>query len=277
MTVERVSAGNALALIGDFRPGVGVNLASSLPGIVWGGTVPAGSYVIGGDENAFEGFDEQEITLLQEFCLSKFPVTNAQFQCFIDAVDRDSNKWWSGIPEDEKKWDDMKFLFANHPRVNVSWFQAKAFCNWLSDKLGYKLDLPHEYEWEVAARYPDGRFFPWGGELAIDKANIDEGGIGQTTAVGVYPGGKQHALELFDLTGNVWEWCCNKFKKPNESCSGKVQADNGAESRAMRGGAWNDIGDLARSASRDFGLPTNRFEFVGFRVVRRYELKEPEQ
>ncbi|MCB0203009.1 MAG: SUMF1/EgtB/PvdO family nonheme iron enzyme, partial [Anaerolineae bacterium] len=144
--------------------------------------------------------------------------------------------------------------YANRPRENVSWYQATAFCRWLSEKLGEAIRLPHEEEWEVAARYPDGNSYPWGNNWDSDKANTNKSGINQTTAVGLYPQGQNPELDLYDLSGNVWEWCQNKRNDPKDSA-----VDASGASRSLRGGSF--IYDLysARAAYRDFDL--------GFRVV----------
>ena len=163
----------------------------------------------------------------------------------------------------------QKFPFTNHPRENVSWYQAVAFCRWLGDKLGAVVALPHEHEWEVAARYPDNRFFPWGNEFAADKANIDVGdaAVEQTTTVGLYPAGQNRKLGLHDLGGNVWEWCSNKYAELEET----VVDDSGAR-RVLRGGSW--YGNLlnARAMARVNDYPVARYNFFGFRVIHRIVL-----
>ncbi len=126
--------------------------------------------------------------------------------------------------------------------------------------------LPHEVEWEVAARWPDGRFYPWGNTFDSHKANTREAGISLTTAVGLYPSGRNEALELYDLSGNVWEWCRNRYDKP-ESDLATDEVDISSDSRALRGGSWNRDQDLARAAARDCFDPGNRFDVNGFRVV----------
>ncbi|MCP4427937.1 MAG: formylglycine-generating enzyme family protein, partial [Chloroflexi bacterium] len=184
----------------------------------------------------------------------RYPITNAQFQCFVTASDVDEPAWWEDIPDREKQFDEPRFPYDNHPRETVSWYQAVAFCRWLSSKLGYEVDLPHEYEWEVAARYPDGRFHPWGNEFNTDRANTDKSGIGQTTAVGMYPSGQNPALGLYDLSGNVWEWCVNKY-------------DEGEDWRVLRGGSWYVNQGGARAAYRDPDFPDARLNDNGVRVV----------
>ena len=156
----------------------------------------------------------------------------------------------------------------------MSWYQAVAFCRWLSDKLGEEIDLPHEYEWEVAARYPDGRFYPWGNDFDATKANTNEGGLSQTTAVGIYPDGANPTLKLYDLSGNVWEWCRNKYDKPDETWMDKDPVDRSGDRRTLRGGSWLGNSDLARAASRHFNHPAYRDNFLGFRVVVRRPSQE---
>ena len=134
----------------------------------------------------------------------------------------------------------------------VAWYQAVAFCRWLSDRLGYEVRLPHEYEWEVAARYNDGRKYPFGEEIDENKANYDSS-VGQTTAVGMYPQGIQLNLGVYDLSGNVWEWCQNKVDNPAET-----DVDDSGESRVLRGGSWNFLDYNVRAANRHYNTPNSR-------------------
>jgi formylglycine-generating enzyme required for sulfatase activity len=256
---------------------VGLDRETGLPDIAWGGEVPAGTYKIGGQY----GFEVHDVPIEQPYRLSRYPITNAQFQCFLDAPDWDNPAWWKDIPPDEVKFAEPAFPYANHPRERVSWYQALAFCRWLNDKLrrgllqheelaagAYELQLPHEYEWEVAARWPNEdvheRLYPWGDEFEIERANTREGAIGQTTAVGLYPSGKNRALELYDLSGNVWEWCRNNYIDPEDD-----QIDDSGDSRVVRGGSWINNQNYARAAYRNNYNPDNRNDNLGFRVVAR--------
>ena len=268
---DRGLAGQVLAELGDDRLGVGLIEKDGMliPEIGWGEEVPAGTYEIGGDGGAYSSFDKQKVQIERPYHLSRYPITNAQFQCFIDAPDRDDPEWWEGIPSQERIFDEPAFSYANHPRETVSWYQAIAFCRWLSDRLGEGVDLPHEYEWEAAARYPDSRFYPWNGDFDADKANTGEGGIGQTTAVGMYPNGRNAALDLYDLSGNVWEWCRNKYEKPNDKWVGKDPVDRSDAGRVLRGGSWFFSQDFARAAYRSYFAPDDRNYDLGFRVVVR--------
>ena len=263
--VKRAEAGRALGRwLEDTRPGVGLKPETGLPDIVWGEEVPAGTYP----------YQKTKVQIAQPYRFSRYPITYAQFQCFVAAEDFADGRWWAGMPEEVQDWDGSNYLvqeigeqafpYANNPRETVSWNQAIAFCRWLSDKLGYKIDLPTEQEWEVAARWPDNRTYPWGDEFEAEKANTEEGGIGQTTAVGLYPSGKNTMLKLYDLSGNVWEWCRNKYDNPDDDT-----VDDSNDWRALRGGSWFDNAFYARAACRDNLYPGGRFNFYGFRVVVR--------
>ncbi|MBE2197393.1 MAG: SUMF1/EgtB/PvdO family nonheme iron enzyme [Anaerolinea sp.] len=247
----------------DNRPGVGFVLRNGLkiPDIAWGEEVSAGKHVIGGDKEAWRSFNERPVTIQYPYRLARYPVTNAQFACFVTAPDFGDGRWWHGLPDKERQVDDTYFPpYANGPREKVSWYQAVAFCRWLSDKLGYMVELPHEYEWEVAARWPDNRLYPWGNEFDAAKANTSVGNnVGQPTAVGIYPASE---LGLYDLSGNVWEWCRNKDKKWDEE-----QVDDSNNWRVLRGGSWDKSQNFARAACRNAVVPGNRNGYDGFRVV----------
>ncbi|MCA9987496.1 MAG: formylglycine-generating enzyme family protein, partial [Anaerolineales bacterium] len=270
---DRALAGQVLASLGDPRQGVGVVQRNGtwVPDIAWGEEVPAGAYEVGGDRQAYKGLDRQNIAIERPYRLSRYPITNVQFDSFLEAGDRNNAEWWAGIPEREQSFRDPAFPFANHPRETVSWYQAVVFCRWLTDKFrsalppGAEITLPHEYEWEVAARWPDGRAYPWGETFSENCANTQESGIGQTTAVGSYPAGRHAELNLDDMGGNVWEWCQNPIEKSEEREFDIIDTS----SRALRGGSWGANNISARAAYRANYAPDSRDVSVGFRVVLR--------
>jgi formylglycine-generating enzyme required for sulfatase activity len=143
----------------------------------------------------------------------------------------------------------------------VSWFDATAFCRWLSARLGAEVRLPDEWEWQWAAQSARPEYaYPWGPEWRDGLANTYESGIGRTTAVGMHPGGRS-LQGVYDLAGNVWEWCRNQYENPGDTDPG------GDGSRVLRGGSWNDGRDSARAGNRDDYHPDGRVDDLGFRVV----------
>ena len=148
---------------------------------------------------------------------------------------------------------DQAFKYANHPRERVSWYDAVAFCRWLSDKLGTEVSLPSEQQWEKVARGWDGRVYPWGNEYIPGYANINEtvgnsgpNNLQMTSAVGMYPqGASPSPYHVMDMSGNVWEWCQNEYDKPSH-----IQLA-GNETRVLRGGRGSilDVTCAARTAT----------------------------
>jgi len=164
---------------------------------------------------------------------------------------------------------DQAFKYANHPRERVSWYDAVAFCRWLSDKLGTEVSLPSEQQWEKVARGWDGRVYPWGNEYIPGYANIDEtedevwiNYLQATSAVGMYPQGASPS-GVMDMSGNVWEWCLNEYRN-----AANVQL-TGNETRAPCGGSWNSNQADARCWCRNRYSPNDRLSLIGFRVVVR--------
>jgi Sulfatase-modifying factor enzyme 1/TIR domain len=250
--IERADAARKLAELGDTRAGVGLQ-PNGLPDIAWC-TVPAGEFI----------FQDSARLTLPTFYAARYLVTYEQFQAFVDAPDGFYNKkWWEGLAKREMQPGQQTFKFGNHPRENVSWYDAVAFCRWLSAKLGYPVRLPTDQEWEKVARGPDGRLYPWGNDFASGYANIDEsiyGNIGsfylgRTTAVGIYPQGASPYGAL-DISGNVWEWTLT-----DRDGAGK------SEHRIARGGSWHeDQGNATAPFYMEFDAGL-RFDAAGFRVV----------
>ncbi len=211
---------------------------------------------------------------LPDFTIARYPVTNAQFQCFIEDGGYADGRWWAGLtghPEPEQgRWNT-----PNHPRETVSWYEAVAYTRWLTAKLqeygmlpeAMTVRLPTEQEWEKAARGSKAREFPWGDAYQSGHANIDETwdiagtfNLGQTTAVGIYPLGAS-PYGLLDMAGNVWEWCLNEYRQPERT------GTKGDEPRVRNGGSWNSGQVHVRGACRYFEIPFLCNYGLGFRLV----------
>ena len=277
---RRLAIGDELEGLGDPRPGVGLD-RNGLPAIDWV-AIPPGHFE----------YQQGEALELPGFWMARYPVTNRQFQAFIAAGGYEVAPGWLSktrqaltkltgreVESGTDGWRNLRqrqpeasrWQQGNRPRTNVDWYEAVAFTRWLGARLGLPegaLRLPTETEWERAARGAAGRVYPWGNEYRPGHANVDEraGQAGpwylqQTTAVGVYPhGAAPEGVE--DLSGGVWEWCLNRFEDP-----GDTRVDASGAPRALRGGSWFDVPDIARAGARHWNLPDYRFGNIGFRVL----------
>ena len=265
MPEARAAIGRALGRLGlDDRKGVGLG-SDGLPDIDW--------VQIAGGEFLYQ---EGERRTCEPFRISRYPITHAQFQAFLDADDGyTDDRWWTGFDNPVREPAEARWPIANHPRETVSWFEAIAFCGWLTTRsresglIGAheEIRLPTEWEWERAARGTDGRLYPWGDNYHSGYANIDEavGDVGphvlnQTSPVGIYPQIASHE-GLCDMAGSVWEWCLNEYHKPDQISRG------GSEFRVLRGGCWLDYKGNARADCRAYLLPLNQYDRDGFRVL----------
>lgn len=309
---ERAEAGNVLAQLGDPRAGViphpspllqkereqsppldkgrdrvGLNLLFC--------EIPAGDFLMGDTLDNWGGGREFTYTKLDKpYFITRYPITNAQFDAFLKADDGFKNSaWWNGLARTDNQRVPLKqggvFDLPNHPVVKVTWYQAVAFCRWLNEKLqvlGFKLQvwregkpeplvrpssfvvrLPTEAEWEKAARTRDGRKYPWGNDITTEHANYSDTDISATSAVGCFPKG-QNPYGVLDLSGNVWEWCATKWVKDYSNYS--QQEDNlleGDSRRVVRGGSFYSFVRVVRCAIRFKFNPDLLLRYPGFRVV----------
>jgi formylglycine-generating enzyme required for sulfatase activity len=209
--------------------------------------------------NHFEG--PQHRVEVPEFLMGKYPVTQAQYQAIMGE-------------------NPSRFSGTNNPVEKVSWHQAKAFCKRLSEKTGREYRLPSEAEWEYVCRAGTTTPFHFGETITTDLANYDgnyiygKGKKGKyrrkTTPVGSFP---PNAFGLYDLHGNVREWCEDVWHEnyegaPNDGSAWLTRGNH--NNRVRRGGSWYSYPRLCRCASRGRDLPfiVNAYDGVlGFRVV----------
>lgn len=189
------------------------------------------------------------------FSIGRFPVTNGEYSAFLDAIGGEQPE---SIRSEEPR---------NHPVWGVTFEQALAYAAWLGGVLGKTCRLPHEAEWEYAARGSSGREYPFGQTFDPGLCNTIESGIGHTTPVDAYPKGTSE-FGVFDLAGNVEEWTMD-FYAPYPG--GVLVEDELVRAlgpyRVLRGGSFSRGGDLARCARRHGPLPSLEFRFIGFRVA----------
>lgn len=221
-------------------------------------------------------YGERKRTLiLPVFAIAKYPITYSQFQLFIDDGGFTDDRWWEGLADRPDGPGEQAWKINDHPREQVSWYDSIAFCRWLSWKLGgsYDIDkvaawavrLPVEFEWEKAARGVDGRVYPWGNDFDQNKCNTSESDDKRTSSVMEYPQGMS-SYGVFDMVGNIWEWCLTEYYEPRKIIGGKSLRSN--HRRALRGGSWLVNQDFARVWSRSWFFPINRDNDLGFRIMR---------
>jgi formylglycine-generating enzyme required for sulfatase activity len=194
--------------------------------------------------------------------VAKYPVTTIQYRAFLEAEDGYRQElWWEQLAEHKSDPGQQRYMVSNRPVENVSWYDAVAFCRWLSDKLGYEIRLPTEWEWQQAASGGDQtKEFPWGATWNTQLANTLESGLNRTTAVGMYPQGKSRD-DVLDLSGNVWEWCLNT---DNTSEGTIIESTS---DRAARGGSCRYDQHSATVSARYSFSPSTRSSELGFRLV----------
>jgi formylglycine-generating enzyme required for sulfatase activity len=204
---------------------------------------------------------------ISEFEIGKYPVTNAQYVEFIDAPDGYCKVDWWDFSVHALNWRKThpegvcpKPVGYDHPCVNVCWYEAVAYCRWLSEKTGKSISLPTEQQWQRAAQGDDGRLFPWGNTFDPERCNTKETGMRLTMPVTQFPNGAS-PYGVFDMAGNVWEWCIN-----NEY-SGSDRNTSEDENRVIKGGAF--ISPYKRASCRFFYSlnPQCRYDSIGFRLV----------
>lgn len=234
----------------DDRPGVGLD-AEGLPDILWV-PVAAGRVELKNGQGTFD---------VPGFKMARYPVTWQQFEAFVTAADGYTNEhWWHGLDR-PTEYRPARWRAPNAPREMVSWFEAVAFCRWLSHQRGQTIRLPTEEEWQLAATGGDpSRVYPWGQAYVDGLANCHDSSyyLGRTSAVGIYPDGEHDGIA--DLSGNVWEWTATAI-------DAKRRRDQTGGYRVLRGGSWLNDRDDALSANRLRLDPLNRLNIIGFRVL----------
>ena len=352
----RLQAGFTLGRIGDprFQPQIINGVKVIVPMLV---QVPSGRYTIGSvddDADAYDNEHPQHTVDLPAFEISKWPVTNAEFKCFMDGggyhdeqhwttklakrwlrgedvaggqfatwleiwrVLRNTPKWKEQIkrtgpysPEQLKWfeyiaslvekdwmtaqvgpqlsaksrerpafWTDADRNNPSQPVVGITWFEANAYCAWLSGVTGRDYRLPTEVEWEAAARGlalplsasekgsgTGVRVYPWGDDWNVSRANTIEGRVQKASPVGAYAaaGGTQ-LFDAGDQSGNVYEWT-NTIYGPYSAEITDYEFPEAEGERTVRGGSWDSLRRGARCAARGRLIPVYFNDSIGFRVV----------
>ena len=241
--------------------------------------IPAGEFLMGSnDEDANASEKPVHPVYIDTFYMDKYPVTNAQYKVFLDACPQ----WQkNNIHEDYHNGDYLRTWNRNnypkgktdHPVVNVSWYTAMAYAQWIGKR------LPTEAEWEKAARGGlDEKTYPWGDQLNTIVANYGKY-IGGTTPIGGY---LPNDYGVYDMAGNVWEWCLDEYdrnlhkKLPPRNYDAEANSIseiinnflNIKTSRVLRGGSWASSPKALKVAYCGAAPPTLTYNSYGFRCVR---------
>jgi sulfatase modifying factor 1 len=259
--------------------------------------IPAGKFMMGSPEGEKDRSEDEawhEVTMGKAFYMGITAVTVDQFSAFVKdtglKTDAENEGTSFGFEITDGKlamntvsggsWRNPSFdQKGNHPVVQVSWNDARAFCDWLSKKTGMRVDLPTEAQWEYSCRAGTRTAYPWGDNPDEGKGwancrdqslkkklpNVpstwtfftwDDGFIYTSPVASFKPNG----FGLYDMTGNTWQWCQDRY--------GDYEKGAGASSlRVLRGGAWSGRPLACRSACRFASYPNIRRGDSGFRVV----------
>ena len=227
--------------------------------------IPSGRFVMG-SEDAGAQPNESPLTpvVLSCYYMARLPITNVQYEMFAPSHAAKRAPWADG----------------RHPVLYVSWDEAQAFCQWLTNRERKIYRLPTEAEWEFGARGTDGRIFPWGSWSSVghfanfadartnfpwrDSA-IDDG-FAETAPVGSFPRGAS-PFGIEDLSGNVFEWCLDTYEPYKGKEVLNPRAAQKSRQRVYRGGSWKSRMSSLRATARAFNEPAYLANDVGFRVV----------
>jgi formylglycine-generating enzyme required for sulfatase activity len=241
--------------------------------------IPAGKFVMGSPETETDRDPNEiqhEVEITRPFYIGVHEVTQRQWKAVR----------MGGKPH----FDESRFAGPDHPMENIEWREAVMFCNELSalpaeESAGRKYRMPTEAEWEYACRAGATTAFHYGDSLASSQANFNGGYpygdakkgkyLRMTQQVGSY---EPNDFGLFDMHGNVAEWCSDFYGKdyyktsPAQDPSGSEKSDAlpddfGDFYRVVRGGCWLDDGVACRSAYRFRAMETNKYRLIGLRVV----------
>ena len=240
--------------------------------------LPVGTFLMGSDDPALKGACRpQHQVAVGPYCTARFPVTNADYQRFIDD-NFDYDVPFSPMRYAQRyNWDRRSRTYPRgregHPVVLVTWTDALAYCRWLTEVTGYCCRLPTEAEWEKAASWDPAmgraRQYPWGDEFDEARCTVDAHGALRldTTPVGQFGAEGDSPYGLSECAGNVWEWAGTLYVPyPYDAGDGREHPEAQGD-RVVRGGAYDEGPLLARSAWRNGVQPDLRMANIGFRVA----------
>ena len=249
--------------------------------------IPGSDFIMGSDlsEDSHSQPDETPLHTLHitDFYIMRYPVTNAQYQQFVEATGHRPARFW---PDGQYPADK-----ADHPVVGVSFNDAVAFSVWAAGETGLPIRLPTEPEWEKSSRGKDGNIYPWGNTWESGRCNNRKEKHNTTTPVSQYSPQGDSPYGVGDMGGNVQEWCLSLFGKypydPNDGreilvenmdpdrlvpglhetgcVANPLQIEAALDKSVIRGGSWRETQIESRGAYRSWAAPMHRSPDTGFR------------
>jgi serine/threonine-protein kinase len=216
------------------------------PGMI---SIPGGKFMMGRNDGSEFEKPAHEVAI-EPFFIDKLEVTNEQYAEFVRIRNRSAPKHW--LNGNYQPGD------ANFPVVNVSWFDARDYCEWRGGR------LPTEEEWEFAARGKENLYYPYGNQWKpeFSSASPSPEKIGRLSAVGSYPAGAS-PFGVLDMAGNVAEWTASPYV-PYPGSPAKPDEGN----KVIRGGSFINLPIEQTATDRFFNFPVRTFDYVGFRCVK---------
>jgi formylglycine-generating enzyme required for sulfatase activity len=257
--------------------------------------IPAGLFIMGTNEQQVDwlarrddlakkwktrGFfkrEQQHNVILAGYSIARYPVTVGEYRLFIDADGYRGRKYWTEAGWSWREsidriqpeyWRDEKWISNDRlPVIGVSWYEAIAYCNWLSEVDRKKYRLPTEAEWEKAARGTDQRLYPWGNEFDSSVCNTSANKRNKTIPVDVLGPAGDSPFGCADMAGNASEWTMSEYRPyPYVGKDGRNDLE-GMNLRVIRGGSWAKPALRARVSARGMNDPFFSDNDVGFRCA----------
>ncbi len=259
--------------------------------------VAAGPFVAGGDEVALDALPRQWVHV-DAFIARRYPVTHGEYLAFLNALlatkgpeaavlaftHAGARGVDARLPTFTLAASSVELLPARHraleyaarqPVVEINWHQASAYAAFVADQDDLPWRLPHELEWEKAARGVDGRIYAWGDHFEVNWASLSgsRDGPPELDVIGAFPT-DESPYGLRDVVGGVREWCANRWRIDGGVCDGtldrigRLDLKNDEAPRSARGGSWKSTPSMARLAARFGSRPEDSHQGVGFRLVR---------
>jgi formylglycine-generating enzyme required for sulfatase activity len=241
--------------------------------------VEGGTFQMGSDDSEADDNEKPVHSVtLSDFSIGKYEVTNAQFCAFLNEKGNREERGAEWINLDGSYGKEKcrisirgnRFVvergYDDHPVIYVSWYGARAFCNWLKEKTGKNYQLPTEAQWEFAARGGNkSRGYTYAGTDELDALGwYSNNSVGGTHKVGQKG---PNELGIYDMSGNVIEWCEDWYGDYNGNAERNPAGPPSGSYRVYRGGSWNIDARYCRVTYRRGVYPEDRYLSLGFRVT----------